>query len=133
MGKIEGFLEKTEKQNEKNTKDYEENNDEQTEYAKNYWRPIIKKLNDYTVSNGKKVEFYITEVKSYYLETVINDECLKCKVVNKNIYNPSKNETLYKETVELKKIKEDNAYIQVHKKYNLKVSLDDICQYIGHV
>ncbi|EUD72079.1 hypothetical protein YYG_02780 [Plasmodium vinckei petteri] len=130
MGKIDEFLEKTEKHSEKN---YEENDHEQTEYAKNYWRPIIKKLNAYTESNSKKLEFDFTEVKSYYLETVINDECLKCKVVNKNIYHPSKNETLYKETAELKKIKEDRAYIQVHKKYDLKVSLDDICQYIGHV
>ncbi|CRG99452.1 conserved Plasmodium protein, unknown function [Plasmodium relictum] len=110
---------------------------------KYFWSIILKDLTknkelsidsiDNKERKEKNKEFEISEVNSKYLETSINDNCLKCKVVNKNLNHPIKKISLYKETVELKKIKMNYAYIQFRKKYILKVSLDDICQYINHI
>ncbi|CRG96788.1 conserved Plasmodium protein, unknown function [Plasmodium gallinaceum] len=108
-----------------------------------FWEIILKDLKkkielnkDYINNKERKEknkEFEICEVNSKYLETIINNDCLKCKIVNKNLSHPIKKTSLYKETVELKKIKMNYAYIQFRKKYILKVSLDDICQYINHI
>ncbi|SOV14368.1 conserved Plasmodium protein, unknown function [Plasmodium sp. gorilla clade G2] len=108
------------------------------EEHKNIWTHFINELNIKMKSNNhnnysdhdNNQYFNISQIKSNYLETTISQDILKCKIVNKNLKHPIKEDNLYKETVELKKIKLNHAYIQIRKKYILKVSLDDICQYV---
>ncbi|SOV78967.1 conserved Plasmodium protein, unknown function [Plasmodium reichenowi] len=105
---------------------------------KDIWTHFINQLNiknkSYNHNNYSdhhtNQQFHISQIKSNYLETTINQDVRKCKIVNKNLKHPVKEENLYKEIVELKKIKSNHAYVQIRKKYIMKVSLDDVCQYV---
>ncbi|ETW18649.1 hypothetical protein PFFVO_02545 [Plasmodium falciparum Vietnam Oak-Knoll (FVO)] len=105
---------------------------------KDIWTHFINQLNiknkSYNHNNysdhDTNQHFHISHIKSNYLETTINQDVSKCKIVNKNLKHPMKGDNLYKEIVELKKIKSNHAYVQIRKKYIMKVSLDDVCQYV---
>ncbi|GAW80304.1 hypothetical protein, conserved [Plasmodium gonderi] len=113
---------------------------ENIQNCKNFWKRFLKELiktvkrdnsdNHGMIKGEKKEPFCIIEIKSKYVETTLSDETSKCKVVHRNIYNSKKNTSLYKQTVKLKKLKQKYAYVQIEDNHILKVSLDDICQYI---
>ncbi|SBS86096.1 conserved Plasmodium protein, unknown function [Plasmodium ovale curtisi] len=115
------------------------------EHDKRLWAPFLKRLRSKSYlgknermmrdnhEDEKKEEFNIVEIKKKYLETTVSDEYTKCKVVSKRICHPVKKMPLYGETVELKKIKSNYAFVQVRKKYILKVSLDDVCHHLSGV
>lgn len=123
----------------------EEAHGEEPSGVKYFWLHFIKELNK-KVSLEKEVKRYdidekkkkitnyfdIAEVKCKYLETVIRGDCSKCKIVSTLLRHPRKKTSMYKETVELLKIKSNYAYIKYRKKYNMKVSLDDICECIDY-
>ncbi|CAA9987511.1 conserved Plasmodium protein, unknown function [Plasmodium knowlesi strain H] len=110
---------------------------------KKFWKIFLKELikkvkhdrdDDGGVRNNESKEpFHLTEVKSKYVETSISEDTVKCKVVGRGIHLSKGDMSLYKQTVKLKKIKGDHAHVQVQDGHLLKLSLDDICQYINHV
>ncbi|EUD68064.1 hypothetical protein C922_01676 [Plasmodium inui San Antonio 1] len=110
---------------------------------KQFWEVFLKQLlreikldrkDEHRVRNNEsKQPFHLTEVKSKYVETSITEDTVKCKVVGRSICLSKGSISLYKQTVKLKKIRGDHAHVQVEGGHLLRLSLDDICQYISHV
>ncbi|VUZ94865.1 conserved Plasmodium protein, unknown function [Plasmodium vivax] len=110
---------------------------------KQFWELFLKRLikkverdrkDDHGERNNKsKQPFHLTEVKPKYVETSISEDTVKCKVVRRGVCHPKGDTSLYKQTVKLKKINGDCAHVQVEGGHLLRLSLDDVCQYISHV
>ncbi|ANQ07603.1 Uncharacterized protein PCOAH_00016790 [Plasmodium coatneyi] len=117
----------------------DDSQNERKEFWEAFLKQLIKKVkrdreDDHGVRNNESKEpFHLTEVKSKYVETSITDDTVKCKVVGTGIHLSRGDTSLYKQTVKLKKIKGDHANVEVEGGHILRLSLDDICQYISHV